>query len=406
MYSSQSEDAARNVIPVHQVKMDYLLSRQAVPLYFVLCSLLLGSGCSQNGATGDAAQAAMTMTVPVTVATVARKPVPVEVRVIGNGEAYSTVVVRSQVDGQLQSVHFQEGQDVKEGDLLFAIDPRPYDSALRQAEANLARDLAQEKNARIQADRAQKLYEEGLISREQHDQFDANAGALEAAVRADQAAVENAKIQLGYCSIRSPLAVRTGKLLVHAGNIVKTNDTALVEINQISPVYVSFTVPEQHLQEIKRYQARGRLKVEAVPSEGETRPEQGVLTFLNNTVDATTGSILLRATFQNAEKRLWPGQFVNVVLRLTSLPNAVVAPTQAVQAGQSGHYVFAVGPNLTVESRPVVTGPVVGHETVIEKGLQPGEKVVTDGQLRLFPGAKVEIKASLESEEVGSPNSE
>jgi len=348
----------------------------------------------------------MTMTVPVTVATVTRKPVPVEVRVIGNGEAYSTVVVRSQVDGQLQSVHFQEGQDVKEGDLLFAIDSRPYDSALKQAEANLARDLAQETNARIQSDRAQKLYEEGLISREQHDQFDANARALEAAVRADQAAVENAKIQLGYCSIRSPLAGRTGKLLVHAGNIVKTNDTALVEINQISPLYVSFSVPEQHLQEIKRYQARGKLKVEVVPSEDETRPEQGVLTFLNNTVDTTTGSILLRATFQNAEKRLWPGQFVNVVLRLTSLPNAVVAPTQAVQAGQAGHYVFAVGPNLTVDSRPVVTGPVVGPETVIEKGLQPGDKVVTDGQLRLFPGAKVEIKASLESEEVGNPRSE
>jgi membrane fusion protein, multidrug efflux system len=386
--------------------MGFLRSKQAVWLYFILCSLLLGSACSQNGATGDAAQAAMTMTVPVTVATVTRKPVPVEVRVIGNGEAYSTVVVRSQVDGQLQSVHFQEGQDVKEGDLLFAIDPRPYDSALKQAEANLARDLAQETNARIQADRAQKLYEEGLISREQHDQFDANASALEAAVRADQAAVENAKIQLGYCSIRSPLAGRTGKLLVHAGNIVKTNDTALVEINQISPLYVSFSMPEQHLQEIKRYQARGKLKVEAVPSEDETRPEQGVLTFLNNTVDTTTGSILLRATFQNAEKRLWPGQFVNVVLRLTSLPNAVVAPTQAVQAGQAGHYVFAVGPNLTVESRPVVTGPVVGPETVIEKGLQPGDKVVTDGQLRLFPGAKVEIKASLESEEVGNPRSE
>jgi membrane fusion protein, multidrug efflux system len=406
MYARGSQATRPDAIPAQQVKMDFLRFRQAVWLYLLLCSLSLWSACSQNGATGDAAQAAMSLAVPVTVATVAQKTVPVEVRVIGNGEAYSTVVVRSQVDGQLQSAHFLEGQDVNEGDLLFTIDPRPYESTLKQAEANLARDLAQENNARIQADRAQKLYEGGLISREQYDQFHANAGALEAAVRADQAAVENAKIQLGYCSIRSPLAGRTGKLLVHVGNIVKTNDTALVEINQISPLYVSFTVPEQHLQEIKQYQARGKLKVEAMPSNDETRSEQGVLTFFNNTVDSTTGSILLRAAFQNAEKRLWPGQFVNVVLRLTTLPNAAVAPTQAVQAGQAGHYVFVVGPNLTVESRPVVTGPAIGGETVIEKGLQPGDKVVTDGQLRLFPGAKVEVKASLESDEVGSPKAE
>ena len=348
----------------------------------------------------------MNFAVPVTVATVTQKTVPIEVRVIGNGEAYSTVVVKSQVDGQLQRVYFQEGQDVREGDLLFAIDPRPFDSALKQAEANLARDLAQEKNAQAQADRAQKLYEDGLISREQFDQFRSNAGALEAAVRADQAAVENVKIQLGYCSIHSPLTGRTGKLLVHQGNIVKANDTALIEINQISPLYVNFSVPEQYLGQIKQYQARGKLKVEAIPPQDESRPEQGLLTFFNNAVDSTTGSILLRGTFQNAEKRLWPGQFVNVVLRLTSRPNSVVAPTQAVQTGQAGHYVFVVGQNLTVDSRPVVAGPTIGAETVIDKGLQPGDKVVTDGHLLLFPGAKVELKASLNSGEVGNPKSE
>jgi len=345
----------------------------------------------------------MDFAVPVTVAEVTSKTVPVEVRVIGNGEAYSTVVVKSQLDGQLSRAYFQEGQDVNEGDLLFTIDSRPYDSALKQAEANLARDLAQEKNARAQADRAQKLYEGGLISREQYDQFSSNASALEAAVRADQAAVENAKIQLEYCSIRSLLAGRTGKLLVHPGNVVKANDTALLEINQISPLYVNFSVPEQHLREIKEYQAQGKLKVEAIPPQDGARSEEGLLTFFNNTVDSTTGSILLRATFRNSQKRLWPGQFVNVVLRLTSHPNTVVAPTQAVQAGQQGHYVFVVGPNLTVDSHPVVVGPAIGGETVIENGLQPGDKVVTDGQLRLFPGAKIEVKASLKPDETGAP---
>ena len=390
----------------HQVNQVSPCRRQAVWLGLILAAVSFGSACSQHGVTGDAAQADINFAVPVTVATVTQKTVPIEVRVIGNGEAYSTVVVKSQVDGQLQRVTFQEGADVQEGDLLFAIDPRPFDSALKQAEANLARDLAQEKNAQAQADRAQKLHENGLISREQYDQFRSNAGALEAAVRADQAAAENVRIQLAYCSIHSPLTGRTGKLLVHQGNIVRANDTALVEINQISPLYVNFSVQEQHLRQIKQYQAHGKLKVEAISPQDESGPEQGLLTFFNNTVDSTTGSILLRGTFQNAERRLWPGQFVNIVLRLTSRPNSVVAPTQAVQTGQAGHYVFVVGQNLTVDSRPVVTGPTIGDETVIDKGLQPGERVVTDGHLLLVPGAKVELKASLNSGESAPPKSE
>ena len=390
----------------HHVNKYFHRRNPAVWLSLILVAMSFGSACSQNSTPGETAQADMNFAVPVTVATVTQKTVPIEVRVIGNGEAYSTVVVKSQVDGQLHGVYFKEGQDVQEGDLLFAIDPRPFDSALKQSEANLARDLAQEKNAQAQADRAQKLYQDGLISREQFDQFRSNAGALEAAVRADQAAVENVKIQLGYCSIHSPLTGRTGKLLVHQGNIVKANDTALIEINQISPLYVNFSVPEQYLGQIKQYQARGKLKIEAIPPQDESRPEQGLLTFFNNTVDSTTGSILLRGTFQNVEKRLWPGQFVNVVLRLTSRPNSVVAPTQAVQTGQAGHYVFVVGQNLTVDSRPVVAGATIGAETVIDKGLQPGEKVVTDGHLLLFPGAKVELKANLNSGEVGNPKPE
>ena len=390
----------------HDLHPYFPCRRQVQWLFYIIVALSLVSACSQNGTPGESAQADMNYAVPVTVAPVTQKTVPIEVHVIGNGEAYSTVVVKSQVDGQLDHVYFREGEDVQEGDLLFSIDPRPFDSALKQSEANLARDLAQAKNAQAQAERSQKLYNDGLISKEQYDQFRSNAGALEAAVRADQAAVENVKIQLGYCSIHSPLNGRTGKLLVHQGNIVKANDTALIEINQISPLYVNFSVPEQYLGQIKQYQARGKLKVEAVPPQDESRPEQGLLTFFNNTVDSTTGSILLRGTFQNVEKRLWPGQFVNVILRLTSRPNSVVAPTQAVQTGQAGHYVFVVGENLTVESRPVVTGPTIGGETVIEKGLQPGDKVVTDGQLLLFPGAKVELKKSVNSGEVGNPKSE
>jgi multidrug efflux system membrane fusion protein len=383
--------------------MDSLHTRQLVLLYLAFCVALFGTACSRNSGAENAAEAAVNFAVPVMVAEVIQRTVPVEVRVIGNGEPYSTVVVKSQLDGQLHGAYFQEGQDVNQGDLLFAIDSRPYDSALKQAEANLARDMAQEKNARGQADRAQQLYEGGLISKEQYDQFYTNAGALEAAVRADQAAVEHAKIQLEYCSIRSPLAGRTGKLLVHVGNVVKANDTALLEINQISPLYVNFSVPEQYLREIKEYEARGKLKVEATPPQDAARPEQGLLTFFNNTVDSTTGSILLRATFQNSQKRLWPGQFVNVVLRLTSQPNAVVAPAQAVQTGQAGHYVFVVDSNLNVDSRPVVVGQTIGGETVIDQGLRPGDKVVTDGQLRLFPGAKVEVRKDLTPDEVGTP---
>ncbi len=371
-------------------------TREASWLTFILAALAFLSACSQNGARGDVAQPFMSVVAPVTVAPVAQKTVPVELRAIGNVEAYSTVSVKSQVEGQLERVYFREGQDVKKGDLLFTIDSRPFEAALRQAEANLARDQAQEKNARAQADRSEKLFESGIVSKDQFDQVRTNFDALQAAVRADQAAVENAKIQLGYCSIRSPIEGRTGNLMVHEGNVVKANDTALVVINQINPLYVDFSVPEQFLPEIKKYQTRGKLKVEAIMPNEEARPEQGVLTFVNNAVDSGTGTILLKGAFPNTEKRLWPGQFVNVVLVLTSLPNAVVVPSQAVQTGQQGQYAFVVKPDLTVDLRPVATGETIGGETVIEKGLQPGEKVVTDGQLLLRPGAKVEVKKSSE----------
>ena len=353
------------------------------------------AGCSGDGARGNPEQPKpfmMAPAVPVMVGKVSQETVPVEVRVIGNGEAYSTVQVKSQVDGQVERVYFGEGQDVKVGDLLFTIDRRPFEATLRQSEANLARDAAQERNAEAQAERNEQLFKEGIISKDQYDQFRTNADALRAAVRADQAAVENAKIQLGYCSVHSPLDGRTGTLMIHPGNVVKANDAALVVVNQISPLYVDFSVPEQYLADIKRFIAGGRLKVRATVPNDPLHPVDGFVSFVNNTVDTTTGTILLKGTFANPEKRLWPGQFVNVVLTLTSRPNAVVAPSQAVQTGQQGQYTFVVKGDHTVELRPVAPGLTVGGETVIEKGLHPGETVVTDGQLMLYPGARVEVK--------------
>lgn len=367
---------------------------QTVCAAFVPAALALLSACSGRGVRGNSAQPAVLPAVPVTIATAAQKTVPVQVRTIGNGEAYSTVQVKSQVEGEVERVYFQEGQDVKKGDLLFTIDSRPFQAALKQSEANLARDVAQEKNARAQAGRSKKLLDEGITSKEQFDQIAANAAALAAAVRADRAAVETAKIQLGYCSIYSPIDGRTGSLMVHPGNIVKANDTPLVVINQISPLYVDFSVPEQYLPDIKKYLAHGRLRVEASVPKDEGRPEEGVITFVNNTVDSSTGTILLKGTFSNPQKRLWPGQFINLVVTLTSQPNAVVVPTQAVQTGQTGQYVYVVKPDLSVEIRPVIPGSAFGGDEVIEKGLRPGEKVVTDGQLMLFPGARVQVKNS------------
>ncbi len=352
----------------------------------ILPLALLGA-CSQKKA-----QAIIEEGVPVAVATAVEKTVPIEVRTIGTGEAFSTVTVKAQIEGQLEKVLFTEGQYVQKGDSLFSIDPRPFEAELRQAEANLARDIAQEKNAKAQADRYQKLFADGIVSKEQYDQFRTNADALDAAVRADRAAEENARIRLEYCSVRSPIAGRTGSLMVHEGNVVKANETVLVIINQIRPIYVTFSVPEQYLPDIKKFMSAGRLPVEALLPGAEQDPAKGTLTFVDNTVDSATGTIKLKATFTNVDRRLWPGQFVNVALRLSERPNAVAVPSQAVQTGQSGSYLFIVKPDGTVDSRPVVPGSTYGGETVIEKGLEAGETVVTDGQLRLIPGAKVEIK--------------
>ena len=363
------------------------------PLFIVVFGLLIlvifSSACSN-----DKSRKPVSAPIPVTVSTATQKTVPVQLRAIGNVQSYSTVTVKSKVGGELVRVHFTEGQDVKKADLLFTIDPRPYEAALKQSEANLERDLVQAKNAQEDARRYEFLIQKGVVARQQYEKFRADADALEATVLADRAAVENVKIQLGYCSIRSPIDGRTGSLIVQQGNIIKAEDISLIVINQIVPIYVTFSVPEQFLPEIKKYIALGKIQVEAIVPMNEERPEKGIITFIDNAVDSNTGTIRLKGTFANREKKLWPGQFVNVVLTLTTEPNAIVVPSQAIQTGQQGQYVFVVKQDLTVESRPVVAGRSGSNETVVQKGLHADEKVVTDGQLRLYPGAKVEIKTS------------
>ena len=336
--------------------------------------------------------------VPVTVGVVIQKTVPVQIRAIGNVEAYSTVSVKSQIGGELIRVHYKEGQDVQKGDLLFTIDPRPYEAALKQAEANLAKDMAQLENARAELLRYEELIKRDYVTRQEYDQIHANAAALEATVKAGMALVDNARLQLKYCFIYSPINGKTGNLMEDKGNLIKANaDGPMVVINQIQPVYASFSMPEQYLSEIKKYLSAGKVKVEAFLTKVTDHPEEGILTFIDNTVDITTGTIRLKATFPNKENRLWPGQFVDVVTTLTTQPSAILVPSQAVQTGQKGQYVFVIKNDLTVESRPVIISRTIGGEAVAEKGLQPGEKVVTDGQLRLVPGAKVEIKSSSEN---------
>lgn len=331
--------------------------------------------------------------VPVTAASVVQKTMPIEVRAIGTVTAYATVEIRSQIGGVLSKVHFREGQDVKEGAPLFTIDPRPYEASLKQAQANLARDKALLENARLELKRYTDLVEKGYVAQQQYDQIRADAGALEATVQADQAAVDNARLQLSYCFIHAPVSGRTGNLLVNQGNVVKANaDTPMLVIHQIQPVYVAFSVPENTLPLIAKYMRKAKLSVEASVADGDQEPAQGVLTFVNNTVNTATGTIELKATFPNNDRRLWPGQFVNVVLTLAVQKDAVVAPAPAVQQGQQGTYVFVVKPDMTVEPRPVTAGATVGDETIIASGLQPGETVVTDGHLRLSPGAKVQVK--------------
>jgi multidrug efflux system membrane fusion protein len=302
------------------------------------------------------------------------------------------VSVKARVDGQIIAVEFKDGVPVKKGEILFRIDPRPYEATLRQAEANALRDVAARDQARSQEKRYQELLEKNFISKEAYAQIRTNAETADATAKASRAALENARLNLEYCTIRSPLDGFVGKTLVQAGNLVRANDAnPLVVINQVRPIYVNFAVPEQNLPEVRQYMAKGALTVEVIPPDNQPAPPRGRLIFIDNAVDPSTGTIQLKATFANSDSALWPGQFVDVALTLTT-SRAVVVPTQAVQAGQQGPFVFVVKPDSTVESRPVKVGRRLAREIVVEQGLKGGERVVTDGQLRQVPGARVEIK--------------
>jgi multidrug efflux system membrane fusion protein len=334
--------------------------------------------------------------VPVKVAAAVQKAVPVQLQAVGTVEAYATVSIKSRVDGQLVGVHFLEGQDVKKADLLFTIDPRPYDAALQEARARLERDAALADKAEMDARRYAELVAKNYVSSDKYEQFRANSEALRATVAADQASVERARLQLEYCFIRAPMAGRTGRLLVDEGAQIKANDDkgGMVDISQILPIYVSFAVPQQYLPAIKTYMASGQLNVAADIPESKTQPQAGMLSFLDNKVNSQTGTVLLKATFANTERHLWPGQFVTATLTLTTRTDAIVIPSMAVQVGQDGQFVYVVKPDMSVESRPVVPGMTVGDSVVIDKGLAAGEQVVTEGQLRLVPGIKVQLSNS------------
>jgi multidrug efflux system membrane fusion protein len=355
----------------------------------LICAVfMLLSSC-----TGTKAAPPSNPSVPVTAAEVEQKNVPLQVKAIGSVEAYSNVSIKTQVTGELTGVFFKEGDDVKKGQLLFTLDKRPLEADLKRAEGTLAKDQAQAANAQAQARRYEALWNSGVVSKEEYDQMRSNADALEATVRADRGAVENARVQIQYCSIYSPINGRTGPLLIHRGNMIKANDTPfLVSINQVQPIYATFTVPEEYLGEIKKYANGGKLPIKAYIPNDTRGPAVGHLSFIDNTVDQATGTIKIKGEFANPDRRLWPGQFVDVVLTLADQPNAIVIPSQAIQSGQQGQFVFVVKPDMTVETRPVTVSRSTDGQAVVDKGLAPGERVVTDGQLRLVPGAKVELK--------------
>ena len=375
------------------------------------------------------------MIVPVTIAPAESENVPVEIRIVGTVEPSSRVEIKSMVAGQITNVGFTEGEDVKQGDLLFQIDQRPYQEALRQAEAAVERDRAQlrqsdaalqkdtvqSKNADIDAQRYDALLKDKLVSEQQRLQYTSAADAAREALATDHAAIDTAratlnveqvaidktKLDLSYCQIKAPISGRTGNLLVHAGNLVKANDVPLVVINRVNPVFVSFNAPERHLDEIRRLSATHRLPVHVIPhgtsADHETSAdrEQGMLTLIDNTVDAQTGTIHLKGTFDNAHRLLWPGQFVDVVLQLGSTQNATVIPAQAVQAGQKGQFVYVVKKDETVESRVVSIARTIEDKVLIDKGVKVGETVVTDGQMMLFPGAHVKVVPAAKGQGTG-----
>jgi multidrug efflux system membrane fusion protein len=354
------------------------------PAMFFLCVL---AGCTSS----DAKKTETLPPVPVTIAYAGVQDVPVRLEAIGSVQAISTVSIRSLVSGELKTVNFHQGDQVHKGQVLFTIDPQPYEAALAQAQANLARDMATARQAQSQAQRYADLAKQGIVSAEQNEQIQATAGADESLVRSDRAAVDTAKLNLSYCTIVAPLDGRAGGLLIQPGNLVQPNTTVLVTINQIAPIYVSFSVPEQFLLQLKEADRRKTTTVTA-QAQGDPHTESGKLSFINNTIDNSTGTIQLMATFPNAGERLWPGEYVNTDITLSTLTHATVVPSTAILTGQNEKYVYVVMPNGTAQARDVKTSITTEGLTVLTSGISPGDKVVTDGQVSLSPGAKVLVR--------------
>ncbi|MCX5804762.1 MAG: efflux RND transporter periplasmic adaptor subunit [Proteobacteria bacterium] len=341
--------------------------------------------------------------VPVLAGKAVQKTMPVIVEAIGSVEAYNSVTVYSRVVGQLQKIHFREGQDVQKGDLIFTLDPAPFNEKLRNTEAKLAQDTAQLKYNETEAKRYAFLMEKGAVSKSDFESKQTLAATQESIVISDKADVDNARLNVSFCYIRAPFTGRTGVYIVNEGTMIKDNDTKLAVINQITPIYVKFSVAEKQLPDIRKYMSSNKLKVRASTPGFQDRTQEGILSFIDNTIDPATGMIVLKAGFANKDKFLWPGQFVNIVLQLTEEPNAIVVPSAAVQISQNGSYMFVVKPDKKVEYRLVTVSRTIGNEAVLTKGVVAGETVVTDGQLKLRDGFPVEIRDSLAPPTSGAP---
>lgn len=365
-------------------------------LFFLLAAVLVISGCGKKEQVQAAGGAGGRPPAPVVVASVEQRDIPVQISAIGNVEAYQTVLIRSQVSGQIQKIFFKEGEDVREDQLLFQLDRRPFQADLEKAIGQMKRDQAQAENSRIQAERYSGLEKQGIVSHEQGEQIRAQAKADASAVEADKAAVDAARVQLQYTDIAAPIDARAGALMINLGNLVKANDTPyLVQLNQVSPIYVTFSVPEADLDRVRRYFSSGQLKVLVYPKGQAANPAVGRLTFIDNGVDPTTGTFKLKGTFLNKDRRLWPGEFVDVALELSTQKNAIVVPTKAIQSGQQGEYVYVVRADSTAESRPVKTAGAYQNLTLVADGLKADERVIVDGQLRVAPNAKVTVQRTL-----------
>ena len=368
-------------------------SQRLSTLVLPFVALLVGARCSNKAAVGGGSESRPPA--PVVIASVEQRDVPIQITAIGNVEAYQTVQIRSQVNGQIQKIFFKEGDDVRGGQLLFQLDKRPFQADLDKAIGQMRHDQAQAENSRIQAERYSGLEKEGIVSHEQAGQMIAQAKADASAVDADKAVIEAARVQLQYTDIVAPINARAGTLMMNLGNLVKANDTPyLVQLNQITPIYVTFFVPESNLDRVRQLFSAGQLKVLAHPKGQPDPPDEGRLTFIDNGVDTTTGMFKLKATFPNKDRRLWPGQFVDVALELSTRKKALVVPTKAIQTGQQGEYVYVVRGDNTAESRPVKTAGVYQNLTVISDGLNAGERVVVNGQLRVAPNAKVIVQGA------------